>query len=187
LAWRQEGRADQALLLCERGLSIRREALGDRHPGVATALGNLARVWEQAHGEFGKARALRMEALGILEAALGPEHPQVWPLPSPPLPPGASSIHPRAVDFVDFCRFSLMVSLPLLLRARRARRWRSPSTTSRSSSRASATTMPLTPSASAPSPSTSAPLARCFCAPRPCTPTPPLRVPLGADARARGK
>ncbi len=59
-----------------RALGIEEKALGKNHPEVATALVNLASLY-QTQGKYAKAESLYLRALGIYEKALGKNHPHV--------------------------------------------------------------------------------------------------------------
>ena len=60
--------------LYQRALKIDEKALGPDHPDTATALNNLAGLY-QSMGDYAKAEPLYQRALKIDEKALGPEHP----------------------------------------------------------------------------------------------------------------
>ena len=59
-----------------RALALREQALGPDHPDVATALNNLAALYD-AQGRYAEAEPLYLRSLGIREQALGPDHPDV--------------------------------------------------------------------------------------------------------------
>ena len=59
--------------LLEQALAIDKEALGEKHPGYATDLNNLAELLE-AQGDYAAAKPLFEQALAIRKAVLG-EHP----------------------------------------------------------------------------------------------------------------
>ncbi|GBG25815.1 Kinesin light chain 3 [Hondaea fermentalgiana] len=67
---------DSALANYEEALSIRKEALGDRHPDVATTLNNIAGVYDD-QGRYEEALAYYEEALLIRKKSLGDRHPDV--------------------------------------------------------------------------------------------------------------
>jgi tetratricopeptide (TPR) repeat protein len=54
--------------------SLMEDRLGPEHPHTASALSNLAAVY-QAQGRYGEAEPLYQRALNIRERSLGPEHP----------------------------------------------------------------------------------------------------------------
>jgi hypothetical protein len=54
-------------------------ALGLEHPDVATNLNNLAGLYDE-QGRYVDAEPLYKRALAISEKALGPDHPNVWPV-----------------------------------------------------------------------------------------------------------
>ena len=60
----------------EHALVIREKIHGHNHPSVASALGNLAIMWEKV-GYKSKAISLNQEALDILEKVFGSNHPEV--------------------------------------------------------------------------------------------------------------
>ncbi len=70
------GDYDEAERLHLEALAIRRKALGDAHPDVATSLSNLAAGLD-AKGAYDKAEGLHREALAIRRKALGDAHPHV--------------------------------------------------------------------------------------------------------------
>ncbi|WP_437805814.1 tetratricopeptide repeat protein [Sorangium sp. So ce1078] len=72
---RQE-KFEVAIPIAERALSLREQALGPKHPKVATSLNNLAALHKSA-GSLARAEPLYQRALAIREEALGPEHPDV--------------------------------------------------------------------------------------------------------------
>ena len=69
-----EGRLDEAAGLLERAAAIKRGLLGPRDPGLAVTLNNLA-VTRRRQGDGAGAAAAYAEALGILQASLGADHP----------------------------------------------------------------------------------------------------------------
>lgn len=71
----EAGRSDEAELELDRALRLRRRALGERHPWVATTLAELGLVRAQ-QGHLAESRVLQEEALSILEGALGRRHPR---------------------------------------------------------------------------------------------------------------
>lgn len=71
-----QARRDEAERTLEDAVSIRKEALGDRHPGVADALVDLA-VVAAGQGRMGDATRLNEEALAIYETRVDPQHPHV--------------------------------------------------------------------------------------------------------------
>jgi serine/threonine-protein kinase len=70
----QLGDYEQARAVFEEALLVRRQALGNAHPDVATTLYNLADA-EHRRGDFPPAIAHRREALAIRLASLGRTHP----------------------------------------------------------------------------------------------------------------
>jgi CHAT domain-containing protein len=66
-------RYSEAVSLAQRALALREKVLGPAHPDVATALYNLASLY-QAQGDYGRAAPLYQRALAIFEKALGPEN-----------------------------------------------------------------------------------------------------------------
>src|SRR5690606_33878893 len=70
------GRYDDSGALLERGLQMRREALGDSHPLVANAQANLA-VFYGRKGKSEQALAMVDAAIASYSASLGPTHPNV--------------------------------------------------------------------------------------------------------------
>jgi CHAT domain-containing protein len=71
-----QGKYADAEGLYRRALTIREQALGASHPGVAQTLNNLAVVY-QAQGKYADAEELYKRALAIREQALGASHPAV--------------------------------------------------------------------------------------------------------------
>jgi tetratricopeptide (TPR) repeat protein len=69
-----DGKVAEAIPLAEQSLAIKEQALGTRHPDLATSLNNLAMLY-QAQGAFAKAEPLLLRALDIQEYAPGPRHP----------------------------------------------------------------------------------------------------------------
>ena len=57
------------------------EDFGPQDPRLATTLNNLAEL-QRAQGRYAKAEPLYKRSLGILEKALGPEHPDVAARPA---------------------------------------------------------------------------------------------------------
>jgi CHAT domain-containing protein/tetratricopeptide (TPR) repeat protein len=72
----QAGKFAEAVPLAQQVLAIRERALGPDHPDVATALGNLALLYDD-QGRYAEAVPLLERALAIREKALGPDHPDV--------------------------------------------------------------------------------------------------------------
>ena len=70
------GRYTEAIPLAQQALAIRVKALGPDHPDVATALNNLALLYQE-QGRYAEAEPLYKRALAIDEKALGPDHPDV--------------------------------------------------------------------------------------------------------------
>ncbi len=69
----KEGRIDEALEAAERAYKVTAETLGLKHPSTATALHNLAALFEEI-GELRRAEAFFTRALKIREATLGVRH-----------------------------------------------------------------------------------------------------------------
>ena len=88
----EEGQYADAIPLAERSLAIREKALGPDHPDVATALNNLAELYE-SQGRYAEAEPLYKRSLAIREKALGPDHPDVGHVPQQP---GRAVPEPRA-------------------------------------------------------------------------------------------
>ena len=63
-------------MLYKRTLAIWEKALGPDHPNGATALNNLAGLYDN-QGRYAEAEPLYRQALAIREKALGPDHPDV--------------------------------------------------------------------------------------------------------------
>merc|ERR1719326_2599825 len=57
-------------------LAIRKSALGDNHPNVATSLSNLAAVLKD-QGKLAEAEPMYRDALAVWKSALGENHPHV--------------------------------------------------------------------------------------------------------------
>ncbi len=72
----RRGQYVEAERLYQRALQIREQALGPKHPEVATSLGGLAILF-QIQGKYTQAEPLYRRALQIREQALGSEHPSV--------------------------------------------------------------------------------------------------------------
>jgi hypothetical protein len=68
------GQYAEAESLCKQALEIRRAALGERHPGYAASLDNLAGLFRET-GRYAEAEPLCKQALEIRRAALGERHP----------------------------------------------------------------------------------------------------------------
>jgi tetratricopeptide (TPR) repeat protein/CHAT domain-containing protein len=67
------GRYAEAIPLVQQALAIYEEALGPDHPDVATAVNNLALLYDK-QGRYAEAEPLYKRALAIDEKALGPDH-----------------------------------------------------------------------------------------------------------------
>jgi CHAT domain-containing protein/tetratricopeptide (TPR) repeat protein len=67
----REGRAEEALSLCERALALREAALGPRHPDVAEALLRCGALHQEL-GAYEAAERQLLRSLEIFEAARGP-------------------------------------------------------------------------------------------------------------------
>ena len=70
------GRYGEAEPLYRRAVLIDERALGERHPGLAADLNNLASLYYE-QGRFTDSEGLLERALQIREAALGADHPDV--------------------------------------------------------------------------------------------------------------
>jgi tetratricopeptide (TPR) repeat protein len=66
----------EAIPLAQRLLAIRERTLGLNHPDVASALNNLAALYEE-QGRYAEAAPLYKRALAIREKALPSDHPDV--------------------------------------------------------------------------------------------------------------
>jgi CHAT domain-containing protein/Flp pilus assembly protein TadD len=71
---RGKGQYGQAIPLAERALMLREKVLGAEHPDTATALNNLALLY-QNKGDYAQAEPLFRRALTIREKMQGAEHP----------------------------------------------------------------------------------------------------------------
>ena len=71
----QRGNSERAEELLSEPRTSSRKRSGHWHPDVAVTLNNLALVHKR-RGNFDRARAIYQNALGIFEAALGPDHPK---------------------------------------------------------------------------------------------------------------
>ncbi|CAN0079365.1 unnamed protein product, partial [Hapterophycus canaliculatus] len=83
-----QGNYEEAKPLLERSLTIR-EKVGPDDPDVAMALKNLAGLLRR-QSKYAEAGALYERATGILEKALGPDHPEV-----------AAVLHSRALSLLN--------------------------------------------------------------------------------------
>jgi CHAT domain-containing protein len=70
------GKYVEAIPIAQRALSIRERVLGPNHPGLATAINNLA-VLYSAQGRYADADPWLQRSLALREKALGPNHPDV--------------------------------------------------------------------------------------------------------------
>jgi tetratricopeptide (TPR) repeat protein len=70
------GRYAEAIPLVQQALAIYEKALGPDHPDVATAVNNLALLYDK-QDRTAEAEPLYKRALAIDEKALGPDHPNV--------------------------------------------------------------------------------------------------------------
>ena len=70
----QEGKYLEASVIAERLLLLQETALGPDHPHVATALNNLAGLY-QSQGRYADAEPLYKRSLGIVENTLGTDNP----------------------------------------------------------------------------------------------------------------
>lgn len=69
-------RIDEALVVLDRAVTVRREVWGDRHPEVAVTLNHTARAYE-AREQYEEAEATYREILAWGPETLGAEHPMV--------------------------------------------------------------------------------------------------------------
>src|SRR5262249_60652532 len=105
-AYEARGAPAKAVEYPEKALAIRRAALGERHPDVATSYHNLAIAYGDL-GEPAKAVEYHEKALAILRTALGERHPDV-----------ATSYDNLAITYRDLGEVAKAVeSLDLALRA----------------------------------------------------------------------
>ncbi len=102
-ALHQAGKYDAAIPLARRVLALLEKALGPDHPDVATALNDVAVMYE-AKGEYVRVEPLYQRALAIREKALGPDHLAV-----------AASLNNLALLYVTRGQYDR--TEPLLLRA----------------------------------------------------------------------
>ena len=72
----QAGKYSKAFPVAQRALALAERLHGPDHPDVATALNNLAFLY-QAQGRYADAEPLFKRSLAIKEKALGPDHPDV--------------------------------------------------------------------------------------------------------------
>ena len=70
----QQGKYNEAILLAEQALAIRKQQLGDNHPLTAQSLNNLAVLYE-SQGRYSEAEPLYKQALAIWKQQLGDNHP----------------------------------------------------------------------------------------------------------------
>jgi tetratricopeptide (TPR) repeat protein len=70
----QQGKYNEAILLAEQALTIRKQQLGDNHPLTAQSLNNLALLY-QSQGRYSEAEPLYKQALAIIKQQLGDNHP----------------------------------------------------------------------------------------------------------------
>ncbi|WP_287734022.1 tetratricopeptide repeat protein [Microcystis sp. M095S1] len=70
----QQGKYNEAILLAEQALAIRKQQLGDNHPLTATSLNNLAELY-RVQGRYSEAEPLYKQALAIIKQQLGDNHP----------------------------------------------------------------------------------------------------------------
>jgi tetratricopeptide (TPR) repeat protein len=70
----QQGKYNEAILLAEQALAIRKQQLGDNHPLTAQSLNNLAGLYE-SQGRYSEAEPLYKQALAIRKQQLGDNHP----------------------------------------------------------------------------------------------------------------
>ena len=71
-----EGKYDEAVVVAQEFLRIAETAFGPEHAHTATALNNLAQLY-QAQGKYAEAEQLFQRSLAIREKVLGPEHADV--------------------------------------------------------------------------------------------------------------
>jgi tetratricopeptide (TPR) repeat protein len=70
----QQGKYNEAILLAEQALAIRKQQLGDNHPLTAQSLNNLALLY-RVQGRYSEAEPLYKQALAIRKQQLGDNHP----------------------------------------------------------------------------------------------------------------
>ena len=70
------GQYARAVVVGKKALKVAEEIVGPDHPSVATALNNLALLYN-TQGQYAAAEPLYKRALKIDEKALGPDHPKV--------------------------------------------------------------------------------------------------------------
>ena len=73
---RKDGKYAQGVPLVERALKLREEALGPRHPDVASAMSTLSQFVGET-GSYDRALELAEKALRLREEILGAKHPDV--------------------------------------------------------------------------------------------------------------
>jgi tetratricopeptide (TPR) repeat protein len=65
----QQGKYNEAILLAEQALAIRKQQLGDNHPSTATSLNNLAGLYE-SQGRYSEAEPLYKQVLSYQETTI---------------------------------------------------------------------------------------------------------------------
>src|SRR5262249_59006871 len=68
------GQPQKAVALAEEMLKVRRELLGEDHPGYATGLNNLAGLYHDM-GDYPRPLPLYQQALAVYKKTLGEDHP----------------------------------------------------------------------------------------------------------------
>jgi CHAT domain-containing protein len=76
LLYRSQGRYSEAEPLLKQALAVRKRALGETHPDVATSLNSLALLYH-SQGRYSEAEPLYKQALALKIRALGEAHPDV--------------------------------------------------------------------------------------------------------------
>ncbi|MGA1623698.1 MAG: tetratricopeptide repeat protein, partial [Synechocystis sp.] len=70
----QQGKYEEAIVIEQQVLTIRREILGKKHPLTITSLNNLAELY-YSQGNYAAAEPLYLQALAIAKDVLGETHP----------------------------------------------------------------------------------------------------------------
>ncbi len=78
LAYREAGRAAEAVPLVERALAAEEQLLGAGHPSTLASRNNLGSVY-RATGRPAEAIPLFEQNVAACEALLGADHPKTWP------------------------------------------------------------------------------------------------------------
>jgi tetratricopeptide (TPR) repeat protein len=72
--YRDEGRYQKAIPLCQQSFTINKAHLGDRHPDTVTSMNNLAELYKSM-SQYDRALPLLESALEIRQSELGDRHP----------------------------------------------------------------------------------------------------------------